>query len=838
MKIPAAVLFIARLLFLAFVILSTGYCLLAYIPFTYQQIHVGGLLNWLNTFVRFHPLFYWLALGLAGLSISPELQERPYRKSAWVFIAVGAVAGIGLATHPVLANLRNAPSSAVWAVLWLTPAVWLGALDLLSRGSELRWAEVETVDEGRVFSACWQTGLFLALSYFGADFVRIRAAHSPEISTAQGAWVLAAAVVTQLLLWMMVFCLLELMQLAAAKTEQKVRAAFIGSVLATWFLGWLVIRFVIFPTLSLMGTWNWVLSISVSGAVAIYFSGTSVRLSAMTADRIESGLGLSLQPFRFLEDAAWWFRCGALAAVTAAGWYLSRKASLLDWDFLIQKTLVSVIAVVAFAIFYFINKKDRSSQPATTYAVAGMVLLAYLCVGALEPNVTHAADGTAGATRLLDQYADYDVAFRMADDLLTQPKVGTRHSGAHENFYAFLAENTHIPRSRQVAPVDVQLVKSIVPAERKPNIFVFVIDSLRRDYVSPYNPTVDFTPEIEAFAGESVVFNNAFTRYGGTGLSEPSIWMGGLMLHKQYITPFAPMNALQKLMDAEQYQQFVSKDTILQTVVGPSNAITELDAHIGTMNYEFCATLTELTGKLSARKDDARPVFAYTQPQNIHVSVIDHEGRSVPTGANAPEGFDRAYASRVRRMDGCFGNFIQFLKQSGMYENSIVVLTSDHGDFLGERGQWGHAYSLAPEVTRVPLIVHLPEWMKAQVVVDTNAVAFTTDVTPSLYYLLGQKPVVRNGIYGRPLFSSGMDRTEAVHDSYLLASSYAPVYGLLLSNGHLLYVADGVNYTDSAYEIGSDGSNAQIAVTPELRKRGQQGISDQVNEVAHFYRLR
>jgi hypothetical protein len=77
-----------------------------------------------------------------------------------------------------------------------------------------------------------------------------------------------------------------------------------------------------------------------------------------------------------------------------------------------------------------------------------------------------------------------------------------------------------------------------------------------------------------------------------------------------------------------------------------------------------------------------------------------------------------------------------------------------------------------------------------------------------------------------------------VHDSYLLASSYAPVYGLLMSNGHLLYVADGVNYTDAAYEIGSDGSNAQIAVTSELRKRGQQGISDQVNEVAHFYRLR
>ena len=214
--------------------------------------------------------------------------------------------------------------------------------------------------------------------------------------------------------------------------------------------------------------------------------------------------------------------------------------------------------------------------------------------------------------------------------------------------------------------------------------------------------------------------------------------MGGLMLHKQYITPFAPMNALQKLLDAEQYQQFVSKDTILQTVGGTIERDHRARRAHRDDEYEFCATLTELTGKLASRKDDARPVFAYTQPQNIHVSVIDHEGRSVPTTENAPVGFDRAYASRVRRIDGCFGNFVKYLKQSGMYDNSIVVLTSDHGDFLGERGQWGHAYSLAPEVTRVPLIVHLPEWIQKQVVADTNSVAFTTDVTPSLYYMLGR----------------------------------------------------------------------------------------------------
>ena len=836
MKLPIGVLVFARIVFLVFCILSTGYCLLAYIPFTYQQIHIGGLLPWLNTFVRFHPLFYWIALGLLGLSISPELHERPMRRDVLVFAVVSTVFGIALAIHPVLMNLRNDASSAAWAIVWLVPIVWMGVLDLADGLSRLLWAERSSPDDARVFQACWQAGVFLQVIYFLVAIFRMR--HSSQFSVVQGIWMAAAAVASELLLWMMVFCLLELMLMIAGRAGQKVRGTFFGSLLAAWFLGWLVIRFVIFPTLSFSGAWNWVLSIAVSGAVAIYFAGTSVRLSAFQSDSVESGLGLLLEPFRPLERARVWVQVAVLAAVGIFGSYLSARASLLDWDFLIQKTLVSLLAVVSFAAFYFINKLEKRSSNAIAYAAAFGILLVYLGVGALEPKVTHASDGLASATRLLDQYADYDVAFRLADDLLTQPRVGTRHSGANENFYAFLAENTHIPRSRQVAPVDFRLVNAIVPAERKPNVFVFVIDSLRRDYVSPYNPAVDFTPAIGSFASDSVVFNNAFTRYGGTGLSEPAIWMGGLMLHKQYITPFAPMNALQKLLDAEQYQQYVSKDTILQTVVGPSPAVTELDEHIGTMNYEFCTTLKELTGKLSSRKDD-RPVFAYTQPQNIHVSVIDHDGRSVPEKETLAAGFDRAYASRMRHVDECFGSFIQYLKQSGIFDNSIVVLTSDHGDFLGERGQWGHAYSLAPEVVRVPLMVHLPEWLKKATTFDVNEVAFTTDITPSLYYLIGQKSLVRNGIYGLPLFAAaGEKRAGDLHDSYLLASSYAPVYGLLMSNGHLLYVADAVNYADSAYEIGSDGSNSQIAVTPELRKRGQQGIRDQVNEVAHFYRLR
>jgi hypothetical protein len=162
-------------------------------------------------------------------------------------------------------------------------------------------------------------------------------------------------------------------------------------------------------------------------------------------------------------------------------------------------------------------------------------------------------------------------------------------------FFRFLTQNTNIPRSTPIAPAPMNLVAHMTPTSSpKPNIFMIVVDSLRRDYLSPYNRDVDFTPNIERFAGESVVMENAFTHYGGTGLSEPSIWVGGMMIHKQYVTPFAPMNSLQKLIETDGYHAFVTRDHSFTTVV-VYRSPTELIFKHRHMNYDL-TSLSELEG--------------------------------------------------------------------------------------------------------------------------------------------------------------------------------------------------------------------------------------------------
>jgi arylsulfatase A-like enzyme len=389
-----------------------------------------------------------------------------------------------------------------------------------------------------------------------------------------------------------------------------------------------------------------------------------------------------------------------------------------------------------------------------------------------------------------------------------------------------------------IKPVDIEVtpnLQSSVKSGPKPNVFIVVIDSLRRDYVSAYNPKVAFTPAIDRFAKENIVMNNAFTHYGGTGLAEPSIWVGGMMVHKQYVTPFYPMNTLAKLTSAEGYRSLVSVDTILTTIVPKTPAVADIDAGVLNMDYDMCRSLNQMTSSVSAaRQESNAPIFGYTQPQNIHISVIAREGKTVPPGETYP-GFYAPYASRLRRIDACFGQFIDSLKQMNLYDSSIVILTSDHGDSLGEEGRFGHAYTIYPEVVRIPLLVHLPPEMRGAMFYDNSAPVFSTDITPSLYYLLGHENVTNTPTMGRPLFTRRReDQVPYLRNDYLIASSYAAVYGLLSGNGRRLYISDAVNERDYVYEL-STGATEAIDSGEQLRSRERiRVLVDQVDGVYGF----
>jgi phosphoglycerol transferase MdoB-like AlkP superfamily enzyme len=535
------------------------------------------------------------------------------------------------------------------------------------------------------------------------------------------------------------------------------------------------------------------------------------------------GLALALAPVTIPGFSRRTLQALPLAGLALLAWTLAVNTAIMDWNFMFQKLTACVVWVLSFAYLYARSER-RLNAPDRRMTFLFWVAMAVPCYRLSAASAAvHAEVGSA-----LERYAGYDASFRLIRDAISAPP-------RDNTFYKLLALHTNIPRTTPTSPVDVDPAGALSPSPgAKPNIFVIVIDSLRRDYLGAFNSAINFTPAIDEFARQSTVFRNAFTRYGGTGLAEPSIWVGGMLLHKQYVTPFYPMNALAKLVEAEKYRSYVSVDPILRVILKPTPNLVELDANRGNTEYRLCSSLEELEGKLENRPASAQPVFAYTQPQDIHISVINREKNGAIDSADYGR-FYAPYASRVRRIDGCFGNFVRFLKARGMFDNSVIVLTADHGDSLGEEGRWGHAYALVPEVVRVPLIVHLPKTYQA-LYSAPNTVAFQSDITPSLYYLLGHKPVLREEFYGRPLFTES-ETEQKPRESYLIAASYAAVWGIVGDYGKSLYVADAVNYRDSYFQMGDTGSSNSGYVGASQKEAGEALIRKGIEGINKFYRF-
>jgi hypothetical protein len=327
------------------------------------------------------------------------------------------------------------------------------------------------------------------------------------------------------------------------------------------------------------------------------------------------------------------------------------------------------------------------------------------------------------------------------------------------------------------------------------------------------------------------------TRYGATGLSLPSIWSGAVGVHRQYVMPFWPMNTLEKLLVANRFRRVMSIDVLMTPLLRPWSDTIALDRGRSTLDYDLCRTLGELETHLS---DDgggaaAPPIFGYSLPQNLHLSNLVNA--SVPAGEHYP-GFHAPYATRVRDVDRCFGAFVDILKARGLYDRSVIVVTADHGELLGEEGRWGHAYYLFPQILEIPLIVHLPAAARDLPPADVGALSFTTDIAPTIYAALGYRPRAANALMGDPLI--GATRVDAYarrRADFAVEASYSAVFGAVRRNGRRVYIVDAISGNEYAYDRDRAGRWSAIAVTDAVRSAGQRIIREHVDEVRRIYRL-
>src|SRR5262249_37767684 len=213
-----------------------------------------------------------------------------------------------------------------------------------------------------------------------------------------------------------------------------------------------------------------------------------------------------------------------------------------DWDFLLQKLGVIAVCVTTLAACHAAARSRRRRSDAVLAVVPAVVIA--VAIGVPSLSVDAAASG----------YEAVDPSFRLLRDARTPRSSDTAA------YYRYLRAHTLVAPSR-IEPIDVDFVSPLGPSPRPaPHIFLLVVDSLRRDYVSVYNPAVTFTPNIARLASDSDVFDRAFTRYAGTYLSVQSLWAGGLPFHAADQLGFERRNTLRKLVAANHYQPILTRD--------------------------------------------------------------------------------------------------------------------------------------------------------------------------------------------------------------------------------------------------------------------------------------
>jgi len=323
---------------------------------------------------------------------------------------------------------------------------------------------------------------------------------------------------------------------------------------------------------------------------------------------------------------------------------------------------------------------------------------------------------------------------------------------------------THHPRVVRVVAASTILFPAglaVISIERgreaaRPDVILVVMDTLRADRLSLYGHHRDTSPRIDAFAADARVFERAISPAPWTPSGHASLFTGLLPAEHgtdgDYTAFLPPDRCLaERLRDAG----YATAALVNNPKLDPSMGWARGFRHYGTTWTEPPLSLDKLVRRLESRHEDW-PWLGSTRrtlrsarrwwdrnaghPRFLFLNLIDphspygenHAFRDryldaatagaldlsndsedydagLVTATGAPLDRVRArYDGDVRYLDHELGGFLDWLATRGDLDRALVILTSDHGERLGEQGKLGHQLGLDQVLLHVPLIVRHP----------------------------------------------------------------------------------------------------------------------------------
>lgn len=270
------------------------------------------------------------------------------------------------------------------------------------------------------------------------------------------------------------------------------------------------------------------------------------------------------------------------------------------------------------------------------------------------------------------------------------------------------------------------------------NVVLISIDTCRADHLSCYGFDRKTTPNIDRVAEQGILFENVFAPVPLTLPAHSSMLTGTIPPHHGVRD-----NTKYRLLDSNLTLAEILKKKGLATAAVVSAAVlsTQVGLSQGFDSYddEFEDSLVSVGIQQRRAEEVSRAGIEWLQqhqdePFFLFLHYYDPHHDYEPPEPFATRFSDNLYAGEIAYTDHWIGQVIDHLKTLDLYDSTLLIITADHGEMLGEHGEPAHGYFIYQNAIRVPLIFKLPAEDQSQ---RLDQLAGVVDLTPTICSLLG-----------------------------------------------------------------------------------------------------
>ncbi len=303
-----------------------------------------------------------------------------------------------------------------------------------------------------------------------------------------------------------------------------------------------------------------------------------------------------------------------------------------------------------------------------------------------------------------------------------------------------------------------------VPTSPDAPVILISIDTMRADHLPAYGYTKIATPNLDRFASDAWLFENAYTPCPMTLPAHTTMLTGelppehGVRNNIGFVFDGKTHPSLPVFLKEHGYATGAAVSSYVlryETGLGPLFDYYEDSVGIApgveSVHYRRSGDKTAAFAERWIAAHDGKPFFFFFHIYEPHLPY------------DPPEPFRSRYGvtydAEVATADQVIGGFLDEMKKLGVYDRAIIVLVGDHGEGLGDHGEMQHSILLYREVMHIPMIVKLPHSFGGGRRIATPAQL--SDIVPTVLQVLGDripKWVSGSSVLGLPAQPTGAPR--------------------------------------------------------------------------------